>query len=63
MKWRCNTKTYNARIYSVGTPEQRIISRTEGNHNHPAISKQDIQRQIISAAAKRKPEADVLERP
>jgi hypothetical protein len=62
IKWSCVSRKCNAKLYTLGEGNDRIISRRQLDHNHEAdVAK--IQRQIVSVEAKRKATEDISTRP
>lgn len=62
-RWRCTTNTCRAYLLTVGEGNGRILSSGNFNHRHNEISDRVLQRQHVSAIAKRKAAEEPCERP
>lgn len=62
-RWRCIQKNCKAVLLTIGQGTGRTASSGNVDHNHENISDRVLQRQHISAAAKRKATNDLCERP
>ena len=60
-KWRCKTAKCLANIYTVGP--NNTISKSNLIHNHSACDIRNIQRKVITSAAKRKAVEDIGSQP
>lgn len=61
-KWRCAVRSCSAKIYSKDNNINKRELRKVGEHNH-SVDMKKLQRQIISAEAKRKAIEDINEKP
>lgn len=63
IKWRCVNRKCKAYLQTVGEAGGRIITTSDRQHNHEAISEHILQRHAVAATAKRKAVEDICEKP
>lgn len=62
-KWRCVKDRCNAYLKTIGSSSDRVLTSSKQNHSHGTELENVLQRQILSATAKRKAESDICEKP